>query len=217
MTRPGIEPTTFRTQTGCSRSWATAPEGSKVIGLLIWTVFTIIEPAHGKTNKMTGLSSKNQINMGIHPVKSVLIRLGRCLGWPECAGCTCHFEDIFMWKGPAQARVWQYDLIPSDRFQRRFQQSFSYIATVSGCDRQLNAHFKSAASLTYHTSDTWRDIPPSHNILTLDRPVPLSQCRAQTEEQLIPCLKPLVWLGRGSNRHHPGHKPDALVTETLRQ
>ena len=29
-----------------------------------------------------------------------------------------------------------------------------HIAAVSGCDRELNAHFKSAASLTYHTSDT---------------------------------------------------------------
>ena len=38
MTRPEIEPTTFRTQTGRSSNWATAPVGSKVIGLLIWTV-----------------------------------------------------------------------------------------------------------------------------------------------------------------------------------
>ena len=37
---------------------------------------------------------------------------------------------------------------------RRFQQFFSHITTVSGCDRELNAHFYSAASLTYHVPDT---------------------------------------------------------------
>ena len=30
----------------------------------------------------------------------------------------------------------------------------SYITTVSGCDRELNAHFYSAASLKYHAPDT---------------------------------------------------------------
>ena len=32
--------------------------------------------------------------------------------------------------------------------------SFSHIATVSGCGRELNAHFQSAASLKYHVPDT---------------------------------------------------------------
>ena len=36
----------------------------------------------------------------------------------------------------------------------RFQQYFSHIATVSGCGRELNAHFSSAASLKYHAPDT---------------------------------------------------------------
>ena len=40
------------------------------------------------------------------------------------------------------------------RVSHRFQQSFSHIATVSGCGRVLNAHFSSAASLKYHTLDT---------------------------------------------------------------
>ena len=31
---------------------------------------------------------------------------------------------------------------------------FSHITTVSGCDRALNAHFYSAASLKYHVPDT---------------------------------------------------------------
>ena len=41
----------------------------------------------------------------------------------------------------------------------------------SGCDRELNAHFYSAASLKYHVPDTWHDTTPSHIILTLGRPV----------------------------------------------
>ena len=40
------------------------------------------------------------------------------------------------------------------RVQRRFQQFLSHITTVSGCDRELNAHFYSAASLKYHVPDT---------------------------------------------------------------
>ena len=86
--------------------------------------------------------------------------------------------------------------------ERRFQQSFNHIATVSGCGRELNAHLKSAASLTYHTSGTWRDIPPSHNKLTPDRPVPLSQCWTQTKDQLIQIFKAF-----GMTR--PGNLPDA--------
>ena len=31
---------------------------------------------------------------------------------------------------------------------------FSHITTVSDCDRELNAHFYSAASLKYHVQDT---------------------------------------------------------------
>ena len=34
-------------------------------------VFTITEPEHDKTNKVTGLPGKNQINMGICTVWSV--------------------------------------------------------------------------------------------------------------------------------------------------
>ena len=42
---------------------------------------------------------------------------------------------------------------------------------MSDCDRELNAHFYSAASLKYHAPDTWHDTTPSHIILTLGRPV----------------------------------------------
>ena len=61
----------LRTQAGRSSNWATAPLGSKVTGLLIKTVFTISEPAHDKTNKLTGLPGMNQIIMGIRTVWSV--------------------------------------------------------------------------------------------------------------------------------------------------
>ena len=40
------------------------------------------------------------------------------------------------------------------RVLRRFQQFFSHITTVSGCDTELNAHFYSVASLKYHAPDT---------------------------------------------------------------
>ena len=43
--------------------------------------------------------------------------------------------------------------------------------TVSGCDRELNAHFYSAASLKYHAPDTWQDTTPSHIIMTMGWPV----------------------------------------------
>ena len=69
------------------------------------------------------------------------------------------------------------------RILRRFQQFFSHITTVSGCDRELNAHFHSAASLKYRTPDTWHDTTPSHIILTLGRPVLAprkSECQARS-------------------------------------
>ena len=40
------------------------------------------------------------------------------------------------------------------RVKSRFQQFFSHITTVSGCDKELNAHFYGAASLKYHVPDT---------------------------------------------------------------
>ena len=36
---------------------------------------------------------------------------------------------------------------------RCFQQFFGHITTVSGCDRELSAHFYRAASLKYHAPD----------------------------------------------------------------
>ena len=42
---------------------------------------------------------------------------------------------------------------------------------MSGCDRELNAHFYIAASLKYYVPDIWHDTTPSHIILTLGRPV----------------------------------------------
>ena len=47
---------------------------------------------------------------------------------------------------------------------------FSHITMVSGCDRELSAHFYSAVSLKYHAPDTSHDTTLSHIILTLGRP-----------------------------------------------
>ena len=38
--------------------------------------------------------------------------------------------------------------------ERRFQQFFTHITTMSGCGKEFNAHFYSAASLKYHAPDT---------------------------------------------------------------
>ena len=40
------------------------------------------------------------------------------------------------------------------RVLHRFQQFLNHITAVSGCDRELSAHFYSAASLKYHAPDT---------------------------------------------------------------
>ena len=70
------------------------------------------------------------------------------------------------------------------RVLRRFQQFFSHITTVSGCDRELSAHFYSAAPSKYQALDTWHDTTPSHIILTLGRPVLAlprkSECQARS-------------------------------------
>ena len=65
-----------------------------------------------------------------------------------------------------------------------FQQFFNHITTVSGCDRERNAHFYSASSLKYHAPDTRYDTTHSHIILTLGRPflaLPRkSECQARS-------------------------------------
>ena len=48
---------------------------------------------------------------------------------------------------------------------------FSHITTVSGCDRELNAHVYCLASLKDHTPDTSHYTTASLIILTLPRPV----------------------------------------------
>ena len=62
---------------------------------------------------------------------------------------------------------------------------------MSGYDRELNAHFYSAASLKYHAPDTWHDTTPSYITLTLGRPVLAlprkSECQAiyRVEQGLV--------------------------------
>ena len=90
-----------------------------------------------------------------------LIRLGGCPSWSESL-LDAQIILLVLSRGSSNLFV---------RVQCCFQQFFSHIMTVSGCDRELNAHFYSAASLTYHAPNTWHDTTPSHIILTLGRPV----------------------------------------------
>ena len=69
---------------------------------------------------------------------------------------------------------------------------------MSGCGRELNAHFYSAASLRYHVPDTWHDTTPSHIILTLGQPVLIialfrkSECQASCHFGMSwPVIKPV--------------------------
>ena len=109
-----------------------------------------------------------------------------------------------------------------------FQQFFSHITTVPGCDRELNAHFYSAASLKYHAPETWHDITSSHIILTLGRPVLALPRKVwmPREEQLVPFLTTLVCRCPGSKPWPPiprsGHSTelpglvDVLVKQHLK-
>ena len=77
-------------------------------------------------------------------------------------------QDFFWWGWEG---VWWGCACVYSSLTRRLQQFFSHIATVSGCCRELNAHFYSAASMKYHVPDTWHDTTPSHIMLALGRPV----------------------------------------------
>ena len=55
---------------------------------------------------------------------------------------------------------------------------------VTGYDRELNAHFYSAASLKCHAQDTWHDTTSCHIILTLGRPV-VALTRKSKEASII--------------------------------
>ena len=113
MTQPGIEPTTSRTQTGCSSYWVTAPEDLKVIGLLIWKDFTTTHPVHDKTNEMTGLPGKIRSKwVSARSDLSLLctqwvakelrfLRVGskNWSDWADALGVNVILLIFFMWKG----------------------------------------------------------------------------------------------------------------------
>ena len=107
-----------------------------------------------------------------------------------------HTQEICMIKSIIIFHAWCYYTLRCNviyvcvyiRVKHRFQQFFSHIIMVSGCDGELNAHFCSAASLKYHVPGTWHETTPSHIILTLGRPV-----LVPSEEQLVPFLTTLVW------------------------
>ena len=85
---------------------------------------------------------------------------------------------------------------------------------MSSCDRELSAHFYSAASLKY-APDTWHDTTPSHIIPTLGRPVLAlphkSECQARSNEFHF------LWFwyatARDRTRDLPFPEEDTLPTE----
>ena len=74
---------------------------------------------------------------------------------------------------------------------------------MSGCDKALNAHFYSAASLTYHAPDTWHDTTPSHIILALGRPVLALVSLSAKRGAASTISSTLVFRGPGSNPWPP--------------
>ena len=103
----------------------------------------------------------------------------------------------------------------------RFNVTFNiicHITTVTGCDRELNAHFYNAASLWYQIQDTLTDTTPSHIILDTGAtsPSPTPKIRVPSGEQLVPLLTTLVCRGLGSNPIPPGLRADTLPTELPR-
>ena len=107
--------------------------------------------------------------------------------------------------------IWSY--VCFIRALRRFQQSFSHIATVSGCGRELKAH-----CLECSLTEIFDMIFHPVTLYLADQfwfPALLSWCRAQNERAANTFLTSLVWLSRGSNPQPPGHKAKALPTEPL--
>ena len=64
------------------------------------------------------------------------------------------FNRPFLRRGPGSHTLTQWLVCLFVQVSCRFQQFFSHIMTVSGCDRELNAHFYSATSLKYHAPQT---------------------------------------------------------------
>ena len=89
---------------------------------------------------------------------------------------------------------------------------------MSGCDRELNAHFYSAASLWYQIPHTFtRYHLQSHYTDTgATSPSPTPKIRVPSGEQLVPLLTTLVCHGPGSNLVPPDLGADTLPTELPR-
>ena len=85
--------------------------------------------------------------------------------------------------------------------------------TVSGCNRELNAHFYSAASLKYHVPDTLHDTNPSHIILTLGRTVIALPSKSECHSRSI--LTTLLVAAHDPTRDLLFPGGDTLSTELL--
>ena len=98
-------------------------------------------------------------------------------------------QCIFLWR-TVENYPYDYPQIPTLSaplvclfvlFNVAFNNSSSHITTVSGWNRELDAHFYRAASLKYHAPDTCHDTTPSHFILTLGWPVLALPCKSKCQ------------------------------------
>ena len=81
---------------------------------------------------------------------------------------------------------------------------------VSGCGRELNTHFYSAASLKYPAPDTWHDTTPNHIILTLGRPVQALPSKSECQARIF---NDWYAAARDRTRDLPFPEVDTLPTE----
>ena len=83
--------------------------------------------------------------------------------------------------------------------ERRFQQLFSHITTIFGCDRKQCPCF-SATPLKYHAPYTWHDTTSGHIILILGWSVLALPCKSECQASTISTT--LVCHGPGLNPCH---------------
>ena len=78
-----------------------------------------------------------------------------------------------------------------------------------------------SSMLTSRVLPHWNFTPPTH--VTLSRHwtnqfwflALLTYCWGQMKQQLVPFLKPLVWLDQGFNQKPPGHKVDSTKSQSM--
>ena len=190
-------------------------------------------PLMTKPTKWHLRPAKTQISLGMCPVwsessLSAWSNIGssathgvHCEDWSDLADAQadpslCWAHRSFWWFCHKAAQIMIYDQLLFVPAEHRFQQFFSHIMTVSVCDRELNAHFYSAASLKYHAPDTWHDTTPSHIILILGQPVLALPHKTSVKRGAASIRKDLWYvMARDQTRDLPFPGYDPLPTELL--